>query len=78
MTLLAPVTIYVHYRYSGVPSLAFDIMLSTQKEPIELMTDPDMITMVQSGIRGGLSVINQRYEDSKEKTFTYSGILKLS
>ena len=69
-------------RYFGVPSLAYDIMLSTidENDPIELMTDPDMITMVQSGIRGGVSVINQRYaecsegEDKEKITFTYSGI----
>ena len=59
----------------GVPSLAFDIMLSMQEDKIELMTDPDMISMVQSGIRGGISVINQRHETaSEDTTFTYSGI----
>ena len=48
-------------HYYGTPSLAFDAMLKILDEPIELITKSKMINMVQSGIRGGVSVVNTRH-----------------
>ena len=47
-------------RYISVPQLAFDAMLRTLDEPIELMSDIDMIIMCEQGIRGGVSFIAER------------------
>ena len=46
--------------YVSLPSLAFDCMLKTLDEPIELCSDPDMVLMFEAGIRGGVSYISNR------------------
>ena len=48
-------------RYISAPQLAFDCMLSTLDEPIELMSDPDMILMCENNIRGGVSFVGERW-----------------
>ena len=56
-------------NYISLPQLSFDCMLKDTKCQIELMNDPEMLLMVESNIRGGLSYINTRYisvEDSDD------------
>ena len=48
-------------KYISVPQLSFDSMLLTLSEPIHLMTDPDMILMMEQNVRGGVSFINERH-----------------
>jgi hypothetical protein len=50
-------------RYISTPQLAFDCMLKTLEEPIELMSNPDMILMCENNIRGGVSFVNERWVD---------------
>ena len=48
-------------HYFGTPGLAYDIFLKKSGVSIEMMTDKGMVSMVQSGIRGGLSFVNRRH-----------------
>lgn len=47
-------------KYISTPQLAYDCMLRTLEEDVELMTDADMILMMEQNIRGGVSFINER------------------
>jgi len=53
-------------NYISLPQLSFDCMLKDTKCQIELMNDPEMLLMVESNIRGGLSYINTRYISVEE------------
>jgi hypothetical protein len=62
--------------YYTAPSLSWDAFLKHQQNEcrkenknfeIELLTDIDMMTMVESGIRGGLSQISKRYAKANHK-----------
>ena len=53
--------------YWSLPMLAKDIMLKMTDANIELLHDPEMVHMLQSNIRGGLSFINTRYFDTEER-----------
>ncbi len=48
-------------HYLSIPMMTKDIMLKTTGVEMELMTDIDMIHMVRSNIRGGLSYVNHRH-----------------
>jgi hypothetical protein len=48
------------YLHLSLPMMAKDIMLKVTDAEIELISDYDMIMMLQRGIRGGLSFIGQR------------------
>ena len=43
------------------PGLAWDAALKISGLKLELLTDPNMYLMVESGIRGGISTITKRY-----------------
>ena len=47
-----------HYT---APGLAWDATLKITKVELELLRDPDMLIMVENGIRGGISMISTRY-----------------
>lgn len=50
-------------QYLSLPMLGKDIMLSTTKAEPELLSDPEMIHLLKSNIRGGVSYINTRMVD---------------
>ena len=55
-----------HYRldpawYLSAPDLAWDAELKITKGQLELLSDPDMLLMIQSGIRGGIATISHRH-----------------
>ena len=55
----------VHYYTS--PGLAWDAALKITKIILEMISDYDMLLMVKKGIRGGISMISNRYETSNNK-----------
>ena len=46
--------------YFSAPGLAWDAALKITKVPLELLSDPDMLLMIESGIRGGIATISHR------------------
>ncbi len=55
----------LHYYTS--PGLAWDAMLKFTEIELDLISDPDMYLMVESGIRGGISTITKRYAKADNK-----------
>ena len=47
--------------YYSAPGLASDASLKITKVQLELLSDPDMLLMIESGIRGGIATISQRH-----------------
>ena len=47
--------------YYTAPILAWDAALKVTKVKLELLADPDMLLMIEKGIRGGASMISTRY-----------------
>ena len=47
--------------YYTAPGLAWDAALKITEVNLELLSDPDMLLMVEKGIRGGISMISNRY-----------------
>ena len=55
-----------HYRldpawYYSAPGLAWDAALKITKAKLELLSDPDMLLMIESGIRGGIATISHHH-----------------
>ena len=53
-------------HYYTVPGLAWDAALKLTEVKLEL-SDPDMLLMVEKGIRGGISMISKRYGKANNK-----------
>ena len=47
--------------YYSAPGLAWDAALKITKVLLELLSDPDMLLMIDSGIRGGIATISHRH-----------------
>ena len=61
-----------HYKldpahYYTSPGLAWDACLKDTKQELQLLTDYDMLMMVEKGIRGGISHISKRYAEANNK-----------
>ena len=54
-------------HYFSAPDLAWDAALKKSGITLELFTDPDMYLFAEKGIRGGISVISNRYSKTNNK-----------
>ena len=53
--------------YYTAPGLAWDACLKLTKVRLELLTDPDMLLMIEKGVRGGISMISTRHGKANNK-----------
>ena len=47
--------------YFSAPGLAWDATLQITKVQLELLSNPDMLLMIESGIRGAIATISHRH-----------------
>ena len=73
LTSLKTLDIYIkNYKldpahYYTAPGLAWDAALKVTEVKLELLSDIDMLLMVEKGIRGGVSMISTRYGKANNK-----------
>ena len=47
--------------YFGAPGLAWDAALKIAKNQLKLLSNPDMLLIIESGIRGGIAKVSHRF-----------------
>jgi len=55
-------------HFPTLPSMTMQMALKITDVQLDLICDPDMYLMIESGIRGGLSYVAQRYARANEAT----------
>ena len=55
--------------YFSAPGLAWHATLKIAKLQLELLSDPDMLLMIESGIRGGIATISYHHAKSKKRIY---------
>ena len=53
--------------YFTAPGLAWDACLKMTNIDLELLSDPNMLLMFEKGIKGGISIISNRYGEANNK-----------
>ena len=53
--------------YFSAPGLAWDVTLKITKMHLELLSDPNMLLMIESGIRGGIATTLHRQAKAKNE-----------
>jgi hypothetical protein len=53
--------------YFTIPALAWDASLKQTQVQLELIQDPEILYMVEKGVRGGVAQCTKRYEEAKNK-----------
>ena len=53
--------------YFTAPGLAWDACLKITDVELEILSNPDMLLMFEKGIRGGISIISNRYGEANNK-----------
>ena len=53
--------------YFSAPGLTWDTTLEIKKVQLELLSDPDMLLMIESGIRGGIETISHRHAKANKE-----------
>ena len=53
--------------YYTSPGIAWDAALKMTGVELELLTDPDMLLMIEKGVRGGISMISKRHGKANNK-----------
>ena len=54
-------------HYVSAPQMAWDAMLKISGTTLDLISDPAMYLMIESGMRGGVCMISKRYAKANKK-----------
>ena len=54
--------------YISAPGRAWDAALRITKVQLELLSDSDMLIMIESGIRGGIAIISDRHAKANNES----------